>query len=253
LHQRLFFFRLLYLFHERFLQLEHALRAVHVVQLQAPVDDFQHLLRILAAPELFCGSELVVLQPLVRRLRRETGQAGEHAGTHAVAVRPRAEDVAVLVLLGRGKARGVHGRQAVLFIGQGLARGAEIQQHRRAVEADVDVGRLDVQMQDLVGVHFAQAIEQFGEYAADEAFLDRALARLDFFLQGLAPLVAHDHVHGLVGAEEVDDSHYVGVVDLGQRAAFLEEAFHAVAEGGEIFGGGGLDQVAFLAQHQGAG
>jgi hypothetical protein len=34
----------------------------------------------------------------------------------------------------------------------GLAGGAEVEQHRRAVGAQVDVGRLDVEVQQLVGV-----------------------------------------------------------------------------------------------------
>jgi hypothetical protein len=42
----------------------------------------------------------------------------------------------------------------------GVARGAEVQQHRAVVGAQPDVGRLDVQMEQPMAMHLAQAVEQ---------------------------------------------------------------------------------------------
>ena len=54
------------------------------------------------------------------------------------------------VLLGRGEARRVHRRQLHALGRERLARGAEVEQQRRAVVAQEDVGRLDVEVQQLV-------------------------------------------------------------------------------------------------------
>ena len=145
---------------------------------------------------------------------------------------------------GGAKPGRVHRVQAHAPPRQRLARGAEIDQHRRAVVADVDVGRLDVQVQQLVRVHFAQPVQQLREHVADEVLLDRAAARLDVLLQRAAALVAHHQVDGLVGAEEIQHPHHVGVRQARERAAFLEEALHAVAEGREVLVGDRRQRVA---------
>ena len=57
---------------------------------------------------------------------------------------------------------------------------------------------------------------------------------LDMLLQRAAALVAHDEVDRIVGAEEVEHAHDVGVRKVRERAAFLEKALHPVAEGGGV-------------------
>jgi len=57
----------------------------------------------------------------------------------------------------RGETGVYIGPQLGRFLGKHLSRRAEIDQHGRAVVADVDIGRLDVQVQQLVGVHFHAA------------------------------------------------------------------------------------------------
>ena len=73
---------------------------------------------------------------------------------------------------------------------------------------------------------------------------------LDLLLQRAPALVAHHHVDGLVGAEEIQHADDVGMVDLGERAAFLEKALHPVAERGEVLDRARAHDVALGAQHQ---
>ena len=99
-------------------------------------------------------------------------------------------------------------------------------------------------------MHFAQAVQQLHEDLPDEALGHLVLAHLDLLLQRAAALVAHHHVDRLVRAEEIQHAHDVRVVDLGERAAFLEEALHPVAERREVLGRARADDVALGAQHQ---
>jgi hypothetical protein len=113
------------------------------------------------------------------------------------------------------------------------------------------VGRLDVQMQQLVRMHVTQAIQQIRKHPPDEAFADGAAIGLDMLLQGLAALEAHHHVDGVVGAEEVGHADDVGMVDARQRPALLEKTLHAVAEDVVVLVRAGLhDDRSLGAQHQ---
>ena len=76
------------------------------------------------------------------------------------------------------------------------------------------------------------------------------LPHLDLLLQRAPALVAHHHVHRLVGAEEIQHAHDVRMVDLGERPALLEEALHAVAERRQVLGRARADDVALGAQHE---
>ena len=160
------------------------------------------------------------------------------------------EQLALLVVLRRREARRVHRVQLETFRGERLARGAEVDQHRGDVVADVDVRRLDVEVQQLVRVHFPEAVEEQGEHAADEVLLHRPAAGLDVLLQGAAALVAHHEVHRLVRAEEVQHSHHVRVRELRERAPLLEEALHAVAERREVLVGDRGQHVALATQRE---
>ena len=104
---------------------------------------------------------------------------------------------------GEAKPGRVHRRQLQAVHGERLARGAEIDEHRSAVVAHVDVARLDVQVQQLVGMHFAQAVQQLREGVAHPVLLDGAGLLVDVLLQRAAALVAHHQVHRVVGAEKI--------------------------------------------------
>ena len=216
---------------EHFLQREAALRAFQWIKLQAPVDGGQKMGRVLTSPGLGGRDDGVVFDAFVGALRRRAGQTGVHAGAYAVDVAPRTERLAAGELLGRGESRCVHRLEDGRVGHQRLPGGAEVEQHRRAVGAQVDVGRFDVQVQKLVGVDFAQAVEHAGEHAANEALANAAFVFLDVVVEGSSPLELHHHVNGAVGAEEVEHAHDVGMDQLGERPAFLEKTLHPVAEG----------------------
>src|SRR4051812_29849592 len=215
---------------QRLLQREAALRPLEVVEPQAPVDGIEQLRGVLARPGACRRNQRVFLQALVRRLRRRAGEAGIHRRADRVHVAPRAEVLATHVLLGRGEARRERGRQLAALLAQRLARGAEIDEQRRAVVTHVDVAGLDVEVQELVRVHFAQPVQQLGEGPADPGLFHRAAVVHDVLLQRAAALVAHDEVDGVIRAEEVEHAHHVRMGQAGERAPFLEETLHAVAE-----------------------
>ena len=187
----------------------------------------------------------------VGRLRRERREAREHRRAGAVDVGPRAR---------AGRARGTARARRSRACTSARASGRLLVSVWRAapkssstgaaVGAQVDVRRLDVEVQQLVRVHLAQAVQQMHEHVPDEALGHLVLAHLDLLLQRAAALVAHHHVHRLVRAEEVQHAHDVRVVDLRERAAFLEEALHAVAERRQVLGRRGAHDVALGAQHQ---
>lgn len=111
----------------------------------------------------------------------------------------------------------------------------------------------DVEVHELVRVHLAQAIEHAREHRADQHLLDLAAVLADVVVQGAAALELHDHVHRAVGAEEVEHPHHVRMHQLGERAAFLEEALHAVAEGEAVLLADLRFGLAFLAQGERVG
>ena len=126
-----------------------------MVQAQAPVDDVEEQRRILFGPRAPRRHQLVFHQALVRGLRPRARKAGIDRRAHRVNVGPGAELARARVLLGRGEARRVGERQHHAFRRERLAGAAEIDQQRRAVVAQKDVRRLDVEVQELVGMHLA--------------------------------------------------------------------------------------------------
>jgi len=126
---------------ERWLaDISHELRtpvAVLQGELEALVDGFQQLVGVGAAPVHRCRHQLVVEQARIGRLRRVARQAGIEAGTDAVDVGPRPQPFAVVILLGRGKTGGIHGLQLGLLLAERLPRRAEVDQHGRAIQANV--------------------------------------------------------------------------------------------------------------------
>ena len=109
------------------------------------------------------------------------------------------------------------------------ARGAEIDQHGRAVLADDDVVGRDVAMQE-VGTWMSSSASSSGAMMPVELVLARRPPeRLEPPLEALALLEMQDHVAGVVGAEVAIDAHDVGMVELAQRLRFLQEAVEAPA------------------------
>jgi hypothetical protein len=90
---------------------------------------------------------------------------------------------------GGAKPGRVHGRDARRIDVYGLARGAEIEQDRRAVGAHINICRLEVKMQQQVRMDLAQAAANAGKHGADERFVGPAafgLQTRDVFLQRMA-------------------------------------------------------------------
>ena len=143
-------------------------------------------------------------------------QAGVHGRAYAVDVGPGTELILRLVLLRRGETRRVGRTQRRRIVLQGLARRAEIQQHRIAVHAQVDVGRLDVEMQEALRMDFAQAVEQAREHHADELLADIAAVLHHMLAQGAAAFVLHHHVDGRIGAEKIEHAHHIRMIEAGQ-------------------------------------
>ena len=79
-------------------------------------------------------------------------------------------------------------------------------------------------------VHLAQAVEHAAEHLAHESLGQPAAVLAEVIAQGVADLVAHHQIDGLVGAEEVQHAHHVGMVQPGQRPALLEEQLQAMVE-----------------------
>src|SRR6187455_1822763 len=74
---------------DRLLQREHRLRPLERVEEQAPVDDLEQVVRVLARPDLLRRDQVVLLDARVGGLRRERREAGEHRRADAVDVGPR--------------------------------------------------------------------------------------------------------------------------------------------------------------------
>ena len=106
---------------------------------------------------------------------------------------------------------------AVSSAGVCLPRRAEIEQHRGAVVADVDVAGLDVAMQVAGLVHHFQAVEQRRDERRRSAPRRAAGACLSQSGSGVALDELHHHVGGAVGLEEAHHAH--DVRDGGTRRA----------------------------------
>lgn len=157
--------------------------------------------------------------------------------------------VVLAIQLRRGEARRVHRLEARRFRRERLPRGTEVEQDRRAVLAQIDVARLDVEVQQLVDVDLAQPAHQVMEDLPDEAFAQHLqlalLARAEnMLLQRFALLVRHHHVHRAVFPEEIEHAHDGRMGNLGERPAFLEEVLEPEAECACAFLGHDRDQLA---------
>ncbi len=207
------------------------LRALAVVGRQRPVDCLEEGLAV------FCP-----LPDIDRRLLRVALDARgslnglpagdepvEHAA-HRVEVRPGALATVRMVLLeGRVARRDDAGHAVGRAGGRSLARRTEVEQHQAAVRiAYVDVGGLDVAVQEAGFVHLVQALQERHEHLHQVRLVGRVLAALQAFfqprVQALAELVVHHHVGGVVVLEKAVDADDVGVAEGRQGARFEQEA-----------------------------
>ena len=224
-----------------------------MVEAEAPVDRLEQLVRIKTLPANHGRDEAILLHALVGRWRCVARDAGVHRCADAVDVTPRTEQFALVVMLGRGEARGVHRLQHRGVTGQGLPGSAKIDQHRRVAVAHVDVRRLQVEVQQAMRMDLTQAVEHLGEYVADEVLGHHRPIFLNQVLQRTPVLVLHDHVDGIVGTEEIEHPDDIGVREAGQGPPFFEETLHAVAEGRQVFFRNDRCRSSFAAQREGVG
>ena len=156
---------------------------------------------------------------------------GAAPGDEAIHRRARAVDVGPgpllsgpLVLLEGPVAGGHDAGQVLRLFAEGVARGAEVEQQRRALGAQVDVGGLHVAVQHAGAVHDAEALEHRDHDAQHLGLLELLLLAAHEGVEGLALLVVHHEVGGAVALHVVGDAHDARVPELGEGAGLLEEA-----------------------------
>ncbi|MNS73448.1 hypothetical protein D3C72_1068910 [compost metagenome] len=104
-----------------------------------------------------------------------------------------------------------------------MARHAEVHQLDAAVVEQNDVVRLDVAVDDAVGVGVVQGAADLGA-DVDELLDAEGLAHVDVVLEGLALEQLHHHEVALAFLEVVEDADDVGVLELAGRLGLALEA-----------------------------
>ena len=208
------------------------LRTVLLVELQGVVHRRQQTIAVAAAPHR-CGRLLHIARTAQYTLganhgveRRSPCNRAVAGGTQAVDVGPCALRRSFAVVLLQRRVTGRDEDRHGLGAAKSLARRAKVQQYRAAVLAHVDVGRLDVAVDEARRVHQLQAIEDGQQATAQLLFAQRAAA-VEQARQAFAFLVAHHHIGGVVGLEHRMHMHDVGVHKTRQRARLGEEALQA--------------------------
>ena len=119
------------------------------------------------------------------------------------------------------------GQRHFLQMDRSLASRAEVNEHRAAVLAQVDILRLDVEMQHLGLVHRVQAIENRDKHLQQGLLIQTRSIALEIIREALSFLVLHDHVGRPIGLEETQDTDDVGVLEAGQGPGLLHEILEA--------------------------
>ena len=176
---------------------------------------------------------------LGRRRRPPASDAAIEHGAERVDVGPRPLIAPGLVLFERRVALGDDGRDAFDLAAEGLARGAEIEQHRAPVLADVDVGRLDVAMQEMRRVDVFEPVEDGADHLVDLGFGQR-VGLGEQRVERLPLDILHDEIGGAVVLEIAVDGDDVGMLERDQRLRLLAEAIEAPVES---FLGRGADRA----------
>ena len=187
-----------------------------------------------------------VLGERLRTLHGVVGCARSHGAidsrAETVDVAPRALLVALAGVLFDGCVAGRHevGDGACLTA-DGLARRAEVQQHRRTVTAHENIGRLDVAMNKALGMDHFEGVKQ-GMEDLQNLVLGQRAATLEQTVQAFALFVLHHHIGGVIGLKDVVHAHDGGMFEARQRARFEDEA----RETGLVF----VDQLIGQRQHR---
>lgn len=105
-------------------------------------------------------------------------------------------------------------------------------------------------MEQLVRMHFAQAVEHLGKHVANEILGNHQATFLDEFLQRAAMLILHHHVDRIVGAEKIQHANHVGMGQLRQGPTFFKKTLHAITECRHVFLGNRRLDFAFRPQGQ---
>ena len=162
---------------------------------------------------------------------------------HGIDVGPRAllffSGFRRVVLLEGRVARCHQCRQCARRDADGLPRGAEIEQHRRAIFAQIDIVRLDVAVDESSLMYHLQSVQQRHDHGAQLGLAAYLLGFEEFF-QAFAALVLHHHVGSAVGFEHTHDTHDVGVAEFRQRAGLGDESIQTPTVGVAVILGDGV-------------
>ena len=196
------------------------------------VIDGRQQLRAIAAFGVLRAGLIAVFSVLCERLRALDSVVRRASGHGAIDRRAEAVDIApwplliapARVLLNGRVARRDEIGDGARFADHGVARRAEIQQHRRAVVTHEDVGRLDVAMHEALRVDLFEAVEQRMQDLQDLVFEQRATT-LEQAVEALALLILHHHIGGVIRFKNIVHAHDAGMFELGQGARFDNEAF----------------------------
>ena len=136
--------------------------------------------------------------------------------------------MALAVILLKGGVTGAdHHRQRPAALAHRLPGSTEVQQDRahpaRFQLSQIDVLRLDVAVQEALGVDCTQAVQD-RQHELLGLFLRQAPALMVQVLGERQPLIElHHQIGGVIGLEDLIDAHDVGVVELGQGARLGQE------------------------------
>ena len=196
------------------------------------------------------AQDVLVAALLDRQFRQRLGEVGQGGGERVLAVvgqlagedlvehhAQRVEVGAAVDLLPAGLLRahvagGADGEADLGELGIVLDRlgDAEVREHRGAVGAEQDIGRLHVSMHQALGVRVA-------ERGGHLPYVDQAQlgieALLDALLERAVGQVFHGHVVATADVADVVDGHRVRVRQPRQGPTFAQEAFGEARVGGQ--------------------
>ncbi len=119
------------------------------------------------------------------------------------------------------------GQRHFLQMDRSLAGRAKVNEHRAAVLAQVDILRLDVEMQHLGLMHRVQAIENRDKHLQQGLLLQTRSVAFEIIRETLSLLIFHDHVGSPIVLEETQDADDIGVLEAGQGPRLLHEILEA--------------------------
>ncbi len=208
------------------------LRSILLRELQRVIDRGEQAARITARPDdrrrhqdvLRAAEDALAARDGVER--RTAGDRAVARGAEPVDVGPRSLVARVAVVLLERRVPRRHEDRERVRIAQRLARRSEIQQHRAAIVADVDVVRLDVAVNEPGVVDQFQSVQDRQENAQQLVLRQRA-APVEQRGEVDAVLEAHHHVCRVVELEHRLHPNDARVVEPRQGPRLLDEALEA--------------------------